>query len=498
LSRIVIVSNRVNLPSDRDGAGGLAVALREPAKRYGGIWFGWSGQIAETVNDRPRLATAGKVTYASTDLTRDEFEQYYLQYSNSTLWPLLHYRLGLVDYSRRAFEAYLRVSARWANLLRPLLRPDDLIWVNDFHLVPFAAALRRLGVANRIGFFLHTPFPCFDVLAVLPHHDCLLRDLCAYDLVGFQTADSLNAFFGSIAASSDARIYRDGAFTAWGFRSRAAHFPIGIDTEEFVKVAQTASGSPEALRLRESLADRRLVFGVDRLDYSKGIPQRFAAIDWLLTDRPEQRRRFSYLQVAPHSRAELPQYRALRRELESSAGRINGKFAEFDWSPIRYINRSFSRRTLAGFYRLARVGLVTPLRDGMNLVAKEFVAAQDPADPGVLILSRFAGAARELESALLVNPIDTEAMAEALYRALVMPLAERQDRWRCMISVLRNNTIISWSEAFISALSRPADALAPPPPVPIDVGVGEPASEPYTIRPQRRSRDSEALANASP
>ena len=452
MARTVIVSNRVNLPGERGSrAGGLAVAMRGAVRRHGGVWFGWSGNITDTV-ERTHVVASGKVTYVTVDLTRADYEQYYLGYANGTLWPLLHYRLGLVEYKRHAFEGYLRVNARMAQLLCPLLRPDDLIWVHDYHLIPFAASLRERGIANRIGFFLHTPFPSAEVLSALPRHDTVMQALCAYDLVGFQTRDSMDAFLGCIRTAVGGQHLGGGAFAACGMRSRAAVFPIGIDTEGFARDAAHAATSTEACRLKDSLAGRSLIIGVDRLDYSKGIPQRLEAIDTLLTDHPEHRRSFSYLQITPHSRAEVAQYRALRRELEAAAGRVNGKFAEFDWSPIRYVNKSFSQQTLAAFYRIARVGVVTPLRDGMNLVAKEFVAAQDPLDPGVLVLSRFAGAAQELKAALLVNPIDIDEMAGALHRALGMPRAERQERWRAMMAANRGNTIEGWRDSFLSAL----------------------------------------------
>jgi trehalose 6-phosphate synthase len=451
------VSNRVNLPGERGArAGGLAVAMRGAVRRHGGVWFGWSGNVADTV-ERTHTVASGKVTYVTVDLDRADYEQYYLGYANGTLWPLLHYRLGLIEYKRDAFEGYLRVNARMARLLRPLLRPDDLIWVHDYHLIPFAASLREAGVANRIGFFLHTPFPSADVLSALPGSDVLMRALCAYDLVGFQTADSMDAFLGCVRTIAGGQLFGGGAFAAFGRRSRAAVFPIGIDVKTFAADAVSAATSTEARRLRDSLAGRSLIIGVDRLDYSKGIPQRLAAIDALLTDHPQHRRGFSYLQITPHSRAEVTQYGNLRRELEATAGRVNGKFAEFDWSPIRYINKSFSQQTLAGFYRIARVGFVTPLRDGMNLVAKEFVAAQDPLDPGVLVLSRFAGAARELTAALLVNPIDIDEMAGALHRALDMPREERQERWGAMMAAIGSNTIETWRDAFLSALAPIAD-----------------------------------------
>jgi trehalose 6-phosphate synthase len=455
LARLVILSNRVSLPSERGArAGGLAVAMREALRRYGGVWFGWSGEIADGEAGPPRISTVGKVTYVTTDLSREEHDRYYAGYANATLWPLVHFRLGLMEYKRRAFRGYLDVNARFARLLRPLLQPDDIIWAHDYHLIPVGAELRKLGVENRIGFFLHTPFPPAEVVKALPHHEVLIEALCAYDLAGFQTEEAVRAFLGCVAEIAKGRLLGGGAFSAFGMRSRAAAFPIGIDTESFAELARNAAASPEALRLVESIGERSLIIGVDRLDYSKGIPNRFEAIDNLLTEWPETRSAFTYLQIAPISRGEVAQYRALRRELEATAGRINSKFAEFDWSPIRYVNRSFSRPTLAGFYRLSHIGLVTPLRDGMNLVAKEFVAAQDPEEPGVLVLSRFAGAAHELDAALLVNPIDVDEVAAALHRGLTMPLEERRERWQAMMAPVRRNTVTTWREAFLAALQQ--------------------------------------------
>jgi len=461
VARTVIVSNRVHLPGERGArAGGLAMAMREAVKRTGGLWFGWSGAITEGALEA-RLVAAGKVTYATVDLARQDYEQYYLGYANGTLWPLLHYRLGLMAYRHEDYQGYLRVNMRMARQLQPFLQPDDLVWVHDYHLIPLGAALRALGVANRIGFFLHTPFPSIDVLSALPHHERMIEAVAAYDLVGFQTEAATDAFLGCVRACPGGEMLGRAAFALDGRRSRVSTFPIGMDAEDFARLAGQAAHSAEARRLKESLSGRNLIIGVDRLDYSKGIPQRFEAIEGLLTAYPEQRRRFNYLQITPYSRADLTQYRAFRRELEGLAGRVNGKFAEFDWSPIRYVNRSFSQQTLAGFYRAARVGLVTPLRDGMNLVAKEFVAAQDPLDPGVLVLSRFAGAAKELDAALLVNPIDATEMAAALHRALEMPRGERSERWQAMMAANRRNTLDHWRDSFLAALD--GGTIASPP-----------------------------------
>ena len=465
MARLVVISNRVPAPADRLAhAGGLAVALRKVLQRSGGLWFGWSGQVVETPVAEPVAATVGGITFATLDLSAEDYAAYYETYANSILWPLCHYRLGLIEFRRAAFQGYQRVNALFANALAKLIRPDDVIWVHDYHLIPMAAALRKAGIRNRIGFFLHIPFPAKEVFSALPDAVALAKALLHYDLVGLQTQDDVGALLGYLAGEIRADIAKDGVVSASGLRTRVGAFPIGIDTEPFAAAARAAATSPEAIRLRESLGGRALVIGVDRLDYSKGLPRKVEAFSQLLEQRPEHRSRVTFMQISPASRETVPQYRTLRRELDAAAGRVNGRFAEFDWMPVRYLNRSFSRRTLAGFYRAARVGFVAPLRDGMNLVAKEYVAAQDPADPGVLILSRFAGAARELSSALIVNPFDIDALADALHRAITMPLDERQGRWEAMIEPLRRNTVEDWADRFLRTLAEdgaPVDTRQP-------------------------------------
>jgi trehalose 6-phosphate synthase len=460
LSRLVIVSNRMLLPREHlTLAGGLAIALRETLQRQGGLWFGWSGRTVENPSETPEIYTAGKAIYATVDLSTADHEAYYLGYANSTLWPLFHYRLGLIDFRRAHFEGYLRVNAAFAKALKPLLRPDDVVWVHDYHFMTLAAELRRLGVENRIGFFLHIPFPPAEVFSALPAHRRIVRDLCAYDLIGFQTEHDLRAFSTYLANESGSTVGTDGCFEAFGHRSCAGAFPIGIDTESFANMARRAAAGPESERLQQSLSGRTLVVGVDRRDYSKGLPQKLEAFYDLLQRWPEHRSRVTFMQVAPVSRGEVAQYQALRCEIEAAAGRLNGKFAEFDWVPFRYLNRSFTRATLAGFYRASKIGFVTPLRDGMNLVAKEYVAAQDPDDPGVLILSRFAGAADELRSALVVNPFDVDQLSETLHQGLTMSLDERRSRYAPMMEAIRVNNIAAWKERFLAALE--ALPLAP-------------------------------------
>ena len=454
MSRLIVVSNRVALPR-QTATGGLASALQAALNERGGLWFGWSGKLAaETAAEVHRLRD-GKVDYATIDLSRADHDDFYTGFANGALWPMLHYRPDLVDYQRSHLDGYLRVNETFARHLQQLIAPDDVLWVHDYHQIPLAAMLRKRGVRNRIGFFLHTPLPAAGLLIALPNHRELLETLASYDLIGVHTTRDLRALEDYFLHETGATMRRDGRMrTRTGRLFRAAAFPISIDTDGIAAMARDALANREIGQLRDSLEGRLLIIGVDRLDYSKGLPQRFQAYARLLEREPELHRRITFLQIAPPSRGAVLEYRQIRRELERSAGHINGKYAAPDWAPIRYINKSFPHRLLTGYYRSARVGLVTPLRDGMNLVAKEYVASQDPNDPGVLVLSRFAGAAQELTDALLMNPADTEEVADALQRALDMPLAERRERWHAMMDVLRKNDITAWRLAFLKALAR--------------------------------------------
>ena len=428
------------------------MALRDAMADRGGLWFGWSGEVADSTPEQPLIENAGKIIYATTDLGREDYEHFYVGYANGALWPICHYRPGFVDARRHEFEGYLRVNEIFAKQLAALLQPDDLIWVHDYHFISMAACLRNLGIRNPIGFFLHIPFPVPELFTTLPGHDKLMADLCAYDLVGLQTDNDVRSLVRYLTDEAGHTVNGDGYIQSNGRTVQIGAFPIGIDTEKFAKLAAKAEKKPEAQRLRESLGQRQLVVGVDRLDYSKGLTQRFQAFEALLERWPEDRGRVTYLQVAPISRGDVARYRTLRRELEGMAGRINGRYRRVRLDAGALSQQAVPRATLAGFYRTSRVGLVTPVRDGMNLVAKEYVAAQDPQDPGVLVLSRFAGAARELKSALIVNPYDIDGTADALNRALSMPLAERCERWAAMMQTLRGNTIVSWRRGYLQAL----------------------------------------------
>jgi trehalose 6-phosphate synthase len=444
LARLVIVSNRVPVPRQRAAAqaGGLAVALKQALATRDALWFGWSGHVGASTSGTPVEVTVGRTRYVTIDLSSADHRLYYTGFSNGTLWPLLHWRMGLTEFRREEYAGYRAVNDHLARTLAPLLRPDDTIWLHDFHLFPLAAFLRRLGCMQRIGFFLHVPFPPPALFAALPQGDALLRDLAAYTLIGVQTDQD--------------RDHLHAALTGALVRARVATFPIGIDAAAFAADAVRAATGHDGRRLLASLGDRTLVLGVDRLDYSKGLPHRLMGFARLLARFPKHRRRVTLLQVAPVSRNDVAQYRALRRELDELAGRINGEHGEPDWIPIRWITRAVPRATLAGYHRLARVGLVTPLRDGMNLVAKEFIAAQDPADPGVLVLSRFAGAAAELGGAILVNPHDPDEIAERLDAALSMDLVTRLARWRGDFAVVSKSGADSWADGFLQALEQAA------------------------------------------
>ncbi|WP_421622011.1 alpha,alpha-trehalose-phosphate synthase (UDP-forming) [Alkalilimnicola ehrlichii] len=458
---LITISNRVALPSQLQGAqGGLAVGLRGALEDGGGLWFGWDGRHEPRLPDPRPLAVqnANGVRYATLRLTRAEYERFYLGFSNQVLWPLFHYRLPYVHCQRADREGYWAVNRLFADRLPDLPDAESPIWIHDYHFIPLGQMLRERGITNPLGFFLHTPFPAWDVYRALPDHQALLEALCAHDLVGFQTDLDRDNFLDCLR-HTDAIEVIDTARAR--YRGRVVHigvFPIGIDVDSVAAHARHGFYSQQGRRLQASLGDRRLIIGVDRLDYSKGLDIRFEAYRRMLERRREHRARVVYLQIAPISRGEVPEYDEIRRELEYQAGHLNCQFAEYDWAPLRYLNRGFHRANVLGFLSRAHVGLVTPMRDGMNLVAKEFVAAQDPDDPGVLVLSHLAGAARELDAAVLVNPYDPDEVAERLHQALTMPLAERRERWTRMIRCLREQDITCWRDDYLQALQTAAGA----------------------------------------
>jgi trehalose 6-phosphate synthase len=464
MSRLVVVSNRVPLPSSGAQAGGLAVALEGLMEKRGGLWFGWSGTVTNgCANGFARVVRENGVDYATIDLTQEEHDRYYNNFSNAVLWPLLHTMPELMQFDRRDAKMYRAVNERMAASLHKLLRPGDVVWVHDYHLLPLPAALRARGIRCPIGFFLHIPFASPDVLAAAPEISPLVRDMLSADLIGFQTENDLINFADAAEMLAGASRLNAHTLLFGGRRVRLGVFPVEIEPHGFARTAERMARAPAAERLRASLGGQKLIVGVERLDPTKGLLQRVAALRRMFEKKESWRRSITLLQIAAPSRKEVDSYRALRAALEREAGSLNADLGDPDWQPLRLVSRACERTTVAGYMRLADVGLVTPLRDGMNLVAKEFVAAQDPENPGVLVLSRFAGAAQQLDAALLVNPHDPDEMADTLDIALRMPLSERRDRWEALWAAIVDRSPLAWGRAFLHALLRPAAMTIMPP-----------------------------------
>jgi trehalose 6-phosphate synthase len=428
----------------------MAVAVKAALKNRDGLWFGWSGKVTDQPTGEPRTFEVNKLMYVLIDLSTNDIQEYYNGLANSVLWPILHYRVDLQEYSRADASGYMRVNRLFADRLSSFVRNDDVVWIHDYHLMLLARELRLRGHRNRIGFFLHTPCAPADILQTLPQHREILGGLTYCDLIGFQTENDCDNF-AQYLTKQGATQTRTG-YEIDGRHIRLGAFPVSIETKAYMRLARNAGRSAMVALVRESLGGSRLVLGVDRLDYSKGIPDRIKGFERFLEMNPDWHGKVTLLQLTPKSRSDIRQYGEIESEVTGLIGRVNGRFGDAAWTPIRYVNRSYTRTVLAGIYRAADVAMVTPLRDGMNLVAKEFLAAQDPDDPGVLLLSQFAGAAKELTSALLVNPHETDAVAAALKRALEMPLDERRERHAPMLAYLLKHDIKRWAKSYLSAL----------------------------------------------
>lgn len=449
MSRLIVISNRVSRPGPSGNQGGLAVALADALRESRGLWVGWSGEVTDNFTGQIGFHEDDGVRTATIDLEEQDVDEYYNGYANRTLWPLFHYRIDLAEYARDFEGGYNRVNRRFAECISPLIESDDVVWIHDYHMIPLGQMLRDRGFGGRMGYFLHIPWPPTRLLVSLPHHANLVRTLFAYDVIGFQTEEWLESFRHYVERELGGTV--DGDKVTLGDRTiEAIACPIGVNANDFAKAATSDDARAMYGQMRASLQDRALIVGVDRLDYSKGLEERFNGYARFLKDHPEHHRQVVLAQVAPPSREDVGSYQQIRATLDALAGRINGEYSDVDWTPIRYVNHGYPRDRLAGIYRAARIGLVTPLRDGMNLVAKEYVAAQDPQDPGVLILSRFAGAAMQLTDALLINPYSPEEMSDAIHRALAMPLDERQRRWRAMMDSVEQQDIGWWRRRFTS------------------------------------------------
>jgi trehalose 6-phosphate synthase len=464
---LVVVSNRVaRADVNEPVTGGLAAALLPVVETSGAIWVGSSGRVRDGHQKEPfaEIEALGAGALAVLDLPAAHYGGYYEGFANSALWPALHSRADLIRVTQGDYVSYREVNAFMARALLRFNKRDTAFWVQDYHFLALGAELRELGVTSPVGFFLHTPWPAHSVIEGVPHHRELIEAMLSYDLIGFQTDEDRDNFLGYVRENMDLAIHDDVVISRAG-RTRAAVFPIGIDTEKFAQQAAKAITHPDVSRLRRSLNGERLAIGVDRLDYSKGLVNRINAFDRMWTEKPQLARTVSLLQIATPSRGAIEAYGQLQSEVAKLVSDVNGRHGEVDWTPIRYLNKGFGQAVLAGLYRTAQVGVVTPLHDGMNLVAKEYVAAQNPSDPGVLVLSKFAGAANELDAALLVNPHDIDGMARTIATALSMPLTERRMRYEAMMKKLRGHSIQQWFADFVEALQGcPAEhAVAEPP-----------------------------------
>ena len=483
---LVVVSNRVaKVKADEPIAGGLASALLPVVRESGAIWVGSSGRLREGAqkDSFAEIEALGAGAIATVDLPAAYYRGYYEGFANSALWPALHSRPDLIRATLDDYRCYREVNAFMARGLLRFCRADTTYWIHDYHFLTLGADLRRLGVTRPVGFFLHTPWPSRCAMLSVPHHRDLVEAMLAYDLIGFQTDDDRMNFADYVGNELGLDVIdrldtpaHDFSLVASGYGvSRLGVFPIGIDVDVFASRAAKAITRHEFARLRASLQGVRLAIGVDRVDYSKGLENRIRAFDRMLTAQPALKGEVSLLQIAVPSRKQISAYGQLHHDLATLVGEVNGRHGEVDWMPVRYVNKGYAQSTLAGFYRMAQVALVTPLHDGMNLVAKEYVAAQNPSDPGVLVLSEFAGAAKELDAAVLVNPHDIDGMAQAIARAFFMPAEERRARWTAMMAKLRTNSVQTWFANFVTAL---ADTQAGPELVPAP----QPA---LTYRPER-------------
>ena len=466
MNRLIVVSNRLPFALDSTGedlwtvtpaVGGLVSAIEPVLRERGGTWIGWPG-IAGKIPGEP-LAEATRnagyevVSVALSEVERDEF---YYGYSNEVIWPLFHDLQNFCNFEPGYWQTYKAVNDRFADTIARCAQPNDFIWVHDYHLMYVAQALRERGVSQKLSgltFFLHIPFPPYDIFSKLPQQQRLLRALLQFDLLGFQTRRDVRNFLGCVRrVMSDARVVprRDLQLVRFEKRQiRLGHFPIGIDFDSFERGAMSDAVTRRSQELRAGFRDCQLILGVDRLDYSKGIPERLRAYRDALERHPELRGRVVLIQVVVPSRVEIPRYHEFKQRIDRLVGDINGRFSTSNWLPVQYHFRGLDREDLLAHYRGCDIAFVTPLKDGMNLVAKEYCACRINED-GALILSQFAGAAEQLKTgALLVNPYDVEEVADTVLKAFRMTNAERNARMKRMRRVVRDEDVFRWVDSFL-------------------------------------------------
>ena len=475
--RVITVSNRLPIVVSRDdegnvhvepGSGGLVTALAPVLRDRGGMWIGWPGIVQDEQVPLDELLDQA-IQESGYDLkpvllTSEEKRLYYQGFSNEIIWPLFHDLQSMCNFRPEYWEAYKRVNRKFAEAIAEEVRRDDFIWIHDYHLMGVARELRDMGIQSKMAFFLHIPFPPLDIYLKLPWRFEVLRSLLEYDLVGFQTLRDRRNFVQCVRSLvKEADVYGKGQVVSVKMQNRTLRvgaFPISIDFNEFARLAESEEVATAAWYIHEHLPERKIVLGVDRLDYTKGIPERLEAFRLTLQRYPELQEKIVLVQVVVPSRREIPQYVQLKEEIERLVGEINGQFTRSGWVPIHYIFRNLQRLELVAYYRTAEIALITPLKDGMNLVAKEYCASKVEED-GVVILSEFAGAAAQFQrGALLVNPHDVVGVAEAIYEAYTMSPEERRRRMRRLRQAIRRYNIFWWVDAFLqAAIARRLDTF---------------------------------------
>lgn len=465
MNRLIVVSNRLPFALDSTGedlwtvtpaVGGLVSAIEPVLRERGGVWIGWPG-VAGEIPTAPLVEATRDAGYrvVSVALSGTERDEFYYGYSNEVIWPLFHDLQNFCNFEPAYWETYKAVNERFADAIANSSKADDFIWVHDYHLMYVAQALRERGLQAALTFFLHIPFPPYDIFSKLPQPQRLLRALLQFDLLGFQTRRDVRNFLGCVRrVLSDVRVVPRRGLQLVRFEKRQirlGHFPIGIDFDSFEKGARSEAVTRRSQQLRANFPDSQLILGVDRLDYSKGIPERLRAFRNALERHPELRRRVVLIQVVVPSRVEIPRYHEFKQRIDRLIGDINGRFSTSNWLPVQYHFRNLDREDLLAHYRGCDIAFVTPLKDGMNLVAKEYCACRIEQN-GVLILSQFAGAAEQLKTgALLVNPYDVEEVADTILDAFRMTEAERIMRMKRMRRVVREENVFRWVDSFLSA-----------------------------------------------
>ncbi|XID75293.1 trehalose-6-phosphate synthase [Alkanindiges sp. WGS2144] len=458
MSKLIVLSNRVSLPNpDKPVAGGLAVALQDALAETGGIWLGWNGDITGH-NDHSGSAFSllkhANIDYLTCPLSQKQYDQYYCGFANNTLWPALHERADLIEYDSAEFETYQDVNALFAAQLKQITHEDDVIWVHDYHFLSVARYCRQLGMRNKIGFFLHIPFARLSILKQIPTAITLLQDLCQYDLVGLQTEHDQHLCMQACTTLLQAQKIQQYLLSYQQRITTIKCYPIGINPEHIQQVARQHAREKQDVFDLDSLEQQKTIIGVDRIDYSKGLLERFNAFAGFLQQYPQYTKRVTELQIACPCRMDIRAYQKLYKQVNETVDHINRTLGQDDWLPIDCTHQTVEHEALMGLYRQTDICWISSLRDGMNLVAKEYIAAQDPENPGVLILSKYAGAAEQMQQAIIVDPHDQQAMISALKQAIDMPRAERIMRYLQLMQGLTSFDINDWRNQFLSDLRK--------------------------------------------